>query len=356
MARPGGAHSVSVIIPHKDRPEFLARALRSVMLQRVLPIDIVVIDDGSTYENLQKARRICEAIGKQSSIEFLVNSRNMGANFSRNRGIASAQGEYLAFLDSDDVWLPEKLDQQMLALAREARPAGLGVLCYTGRYRAASAGEIIACQVPNRKLPQSEILFTNFIGTLSSVLVDRASVIAVGGFDESLGASQDWDLYIRLRRRVKFVRVPQPLCVYYDHDQSRISKANQDRVRSNMILRRKHISRGAKLSDRTDYCRMMAEDLQLAGRKGLAQRFYLHRYSRAGFGQPLKRLNQIADCLRVLVFGLPDIKGKRYAGYRRQLAKLLRSEDVRSAFFEDQRFILNLHQTVSCDMCLFPDA
>jgi glycosyltransferase involved in cell wall biosynthesis len=316
-----------------------------VLLQRVLPLEIVVIDDGSSSDNLREAQQVCEVIGNAVNIKFLTNSSSRGANFSRNRGIAVAVGEYLAFLDSDDAWLPKKLICQMTALARESRSAGSGVLCYTGRYRASEGGEIIARQGSNRTIPQHEILFTNFIGTLSSVVVDRTSVVAAGGFDEGLSASQDWDLYIRLMERVKFVRVPKPLCVYYDHGQPRISASNRVRVRANIALRRKHALDGRKLSARADYCRMMAEDLQLAGREKLARRFYLQHLLLARRGKPLGRLVDAIASTKVLLLGLPNVRRERYAGYRRNLARLLRSEEAKSSLLEDQHIILKLQQT-----------
>ena len=337
--------SISVVIPHKDRPKLLARALCSVLLQRLRPIEIVVIDDGSSGDNLRKAQQVCERIGKAVNTKFLTNSESRGANFSRNRGIAVAIGEYLAFLDSDDVWLPDKLICQMAALARESRPAGSGFLCYTGRYRTSEDGEIIARQVSNRTVPQDEILFANFIGTLSSIVVDRTSIVEAGGFDESLGASQDWDLYIALMDRVKFVPVPEPLCVYYDHGQPRISASGRVRVRANIALRRKHALDGRKLAARADYCRLMAEDLQLAGRETLARRFYLQHRLLARRGEPLGRLVDAAASARVLLLGPPDIRRERYARYRRHLARLLRSEEAKSSLLEDQDIILKLQQT-----------
>src|SRR5262245_57790462 len=116
---------VSVVIPAFNRAHCIGRAIRSVTNQTYPHIDIVVVDDGST-DGTAKA---IQNSGSTRPLQIIQLDKNYGAPEARNRGIASAKGQYIAFLDSDDVWHPRKIAQQVETLRQ--RGLGFGV-CYTG--------------------------------------------------------------------------------------------------------------------------------------------------------------------------------------------------------------------------------
>ena len=106
--------SVTVIIPHYNRPDFVRAALMSIHGQTVKPAEILLIDDGSTPENQEKLKKLSDLA------TILITPRNMGVSKARNFGAQNAKSEWLAFLDDDDIWLPDKQKRQIRYL--EAHP------------------------------------------------------------------------------------------------------------------------------------------------------------------------------------------------------------------------------------------
>ncbi len=197
---------ISVVIPTHDRPEELKRALLSVFVQTRLPDEVIVVDDGSTPAVTSE---IFSDTPTGISTILLRNDTPKGANNARNRGIIAATGDWVAFLDDDDEWLPEKLSKQMLALKDDDR---IGVL-YSNTiilfdelglsYRSAFrlGGDI-----------HEILLIENYVGATSSVMV-RRSALNDNWFDESMPARQDYDLWIRLSRQWMFACVSAPLVI-----------------------------------------------------------------------------------------------------------------------------------------------
>ena len=200
-----GASRVSVVIPTHDRWRMLRRALLSVRRQSRRAAEVIVVDDGSTDET-------CCGIEREFPEVSLLRQENRGVSAARNRGVAAATGDWIAFLDSDDEWLPVKLERQLAAL--EESPGYR--LCHTGeiwirngrrvnpRRRYAKRGGWIfeAC------LPLCAI-------APSSVLIGRDLLEEIGGFDESLPAGEDYDLWLRICCRWPVVLVDEPLVVRY---------------------------------------------------------------------------------------------------------------------------------------------
>jgi len=263
---------ISVIVPHRNRLPQLQTALGSIGRQTCQPLEVIIIDDGSSPPHVPTLDKIKSCIPGIDAIKIVLIDAHRGANHARNRGLAVATHHLIAFLDSDDIWLPTKLERQILALGDSA---GQGpVFCTTGRYRAYPDGTIICRQASRLKLSPETIRQSNFVGTLSSVLVDRASLETIGGFDETFDASQDWDLYIRLSDlHPTHVSIPEPLCVYVEHPGPRISSAHRAKVRSLIKIARIHVG-AASLP--WELCQNLADNLRKL-RKPRSAHVYMSR-------------------------------------------------------------------------------
>jgi glycosyltransferase involved in cell wall biosynthesis len=199
---------VSVIIPTRNRSNLLEPSLRSVLWQRNVDFETIVVDDGSTDDT----PRVLRSLGDR--IRVVRHDRSQGVSAARNRGIAEARGEWVAFLDDDDLWAPDKLELQLQALRRADR-----------RWAYAGAVEItIDNQVLSGRPPASpervvaELMSRNLVPAgASNVIVWKAWLSMPTVFDGSLYHSADWDLWIRLARRGAPACVSKPLVAYRFH-------------------------------------------------------------------------------------------------------------------------------------------
>jgi glycosyltransferase involved in cell wall biosynthesis len=203
---------VSVVIPAFNRAAVLPEALDSVLAQTWKDFEVLVVDDGSTDDTESVLRPYVERDGIR-----LLRQANGGPSAARNRGIAAARGKYVAFLDSDDLWLPIKLAIQIPLL--EARPAAVmaygnllnfdpdrGTLRLRYRPRSMRTGDLYRLLVYKKLLCQA-----------STVVVRTAVARRVGGYDESLRRSEDRDFSTRLAREGPFLGVPEPLAIMRLH-------------------------------------------------------------------------------------------------------------------------------------------
>ncbi|WP_313603900.1 glycosyltransferase family A protein [Rhizobium sp.] len=335
--------SVTVVIPNFNRTDLLRKCLASIQTQTARPQEVMIIDDRSNTEHLFAIEKIIADFRDELNIGFLINDTNRGANYSRNRGIASVTTDYTAFLDSDDLWMPEKLEIQMAAIRRAMKLDGRPILSATGRYRVNDVGRIITCQFGRETYDYDKICRSNFIGTLSSVIVDTAVARDVGGFDEALGASQDWDFFIRLADHVQYVGLSDPLCVYVDHSEERISSNSTKRIVANTQLRRRYAKQKRLLdSVQSDANIRIAEDLQIIRKFNRARVYYtFHRYNK--LPRLFKAISPKSIILRLLfLIGAPDLKKSRYDGYKEKFAKLKTKTAYRNKFERDQHIIMEM--------------
>lgn len=198
---------LSVIIPTCDRPMQLRRALESVAAQTTgLSCECIIADDGSNGK-CGEVRSIVASFDAQ----YCSTGGGKGGGEARNRGAAVAQGAFLAFLDDDDAWEPGKLSEQVPLMAT----ADTG-LSYTGLTIIGTDGSRrYSFRKPRHEHLYRSICRKNFIGTTSSVMVRREVFEAVGGFDPTLPALQDYDFYIRLLRKYPITWTASPLTIYY---------------------------------------------------------------------------------------------------------------------------------------------
>jgi glycosyltransferase involved in cell wall biosynthesis len=210
---------VSVVIPAYNRAASIGAAIDSVLRQTFTDFELVVVDDGSTDDTLAAARRITDP-----RLRVIAAPHNMGAAGARNLGVAEARGTWIAFQDSDDEWLPEKLAKQMARLATPADSTTGStnwVACYCGLLTVgalnARPGERTALRyVPDPSVKPVEgdilesLLVRNLIST-QTLMVRRDLFLALGCFDEETTPIEDWDLAVRLACRGPIAFVDEPL-------------------------------------------------------------------------------------------------------------------------------------------------
>ena len=206
MTRMPESSMVSVIIPAWNAARTLPRAVDSVLAQTWAELEVIVVDDGSVDGTLN----VLGGYGNQLRV---VSQANGGPSSARNRGLSEARGQYVAFLDSDDHWLPEKLERQVALLDTRLE---IG-FCSTATTVVDSQGK------PVRDWPcwndRAALLETLFMqsalvsGSTSGVLARRELLLESGGFDEHLCGFEDPDLWIRLAARTGYVCIPEALTI-----------------------------------------------------------------------------------------------------------------------------------------------
>lgn len=199
--------TVSVIIPTYNRAHLVGRAIQSVLNQTYQDFEIIVIDDGST-DNTEDIIREFQKTDKR--IKYIKHEKNKGGSAARNTGIKAARGEYIAFQDSDDEWLPEKLEKQMRVF-ENAHPE-VGVV-YTGFLRIENDKENYipsSWVIKKEGNIHNELLKGNFV-TTQSIVARKECFEKAGIFDESLPRLQDWELVIRLSKCYNFKCIDEPL-------------------------------------------------------------------------------------------------------------------------------------------------
>lgn len=205
--------SISVVIPTYNRAELVLRALRSVLAQTRPAEQVIVVDDGSTDDTGPLVRI------QFGSVDYLA-QENRGVSAARNRGIEVATGEWIALLDSDDEWLPEKLERQMACLEQEPDYR----LCHTDEIWVRRGRRVN----PRRKhAKQGGWIFRDCLPLCaispSSVLIHRSLFEEVGRFDETLPACEDYDLWLRVCSRWPVLFVPERLVVKHGGHEDQLS-------------------------------------------------------------------------------------------------------------------------------------
>src|ERR1700722_10248665 len=216
---------VTAVIPTRNRPALVKRAIASVRSQGYEPIDIVVVIDGP-----DDATRAALAATADDRLRVIALDKSVGGSDARNTGVQNARSEWIAFLDDDDEWLPGKIEKQLAlaAPATEPYPVISGQLIAKGPY-----GEFIwPRRFPGDGEPLSEYLFnrkTFFRGEgqlQTSMLLTRKSLMELVPFTSGLRKHQDFDWYLRVSQTpgAKFHFVPEPLVnLYLEEDRESIT-------------------------------------------------------------------------------------------------------------------------------------
>lgn len=207
--------SVSIVVPTFKRPDFLERLLASITTQTLKEFEVIVVDDNSPNKN--DYRPVVEKYAAKFPLTFISNEENRGAPYSRNLGIRRAKYDYIALVDDDDEWLPEKLEKQVQAF--KEGPETLGLV-----YTWADVVEV----AKNKRYPfyqgtinghaRKAILHECFIPS-PTVMVKKEAIFNAGLFDESFPSCQDWDTWTRILFSGYEVKVlPEVLTLYHKHE------------------------------------------------------------------------------------------------------------------------------------------
>jgi len=201
---------VSVLIAAYGRADYLNQALKSVLDQTFDDYEIIVVDDCSPEE-------VVHAYELPESATLIRLEKHHGlACPGRNVGIRAARGKYIAFLDVDDIWLPDKLETQVRAL-EQAPDAGLAYCHYIKVDDSLDADPDQRRVLPARDGYARGMIVRNLIGAPSCVLARRDVLIECGLFDESLVSCSDWDMWMRIAARYPLLSDPEPRVLYRSH-------------------------------------------------------------------------------------------------------------------------------------------
>jgi glycosyltransferase involved in cell wall biosynthesis len=286
--------AVSVVLPTYQRASALRSAMASVLSQDFTDLELVVVDDASTDDT----QAVVEGF-HDDRIRYLRQPTNLGVSAARNRALRASRGDLVAFIDSDDEWLPGKLRKQVDRMAE--LPAQVGLL-YGGTENVEPDG---SCRIV---LPQQrgDLRFAlarrNVVHGTSGVLMRRAVVSAIGFFDERVPAAEDWDYWLRAAQFFQFDHLDEPL-VRYSNDASdalRKTLATADNQRARQRLYEKHRSRMRHAGVDHLFLVDTARRLRRAGEHEAAQRAALRALRSAPFSLAVHRtlLRSVADTRR----------------------------------------------------------
>jgi len=203
---------VSVIIPCYNAEETISKTIESVISQTYKEYEIIVIDDGSTDNTV-------DTVYRNFTNVKIFSQKNSGVSVARNKGVSLAKGELIAFLDSDDIWMPEKLEKQVAVIDfgydMVHNPANN--VCKIG------SNEWIPDTTVIKEVKEGDYLkelFTgNFIVT-SSVVIKKDCLVDVGGFRKNFKNCQDWDLWIRVASKYRIFQINKFLVLYQVREDS----------------------------------------------------------------------------------------------------------------------------------------
>jgi glycosyltransferase involved in cell wall biosynthesis len=200
--------SISAVLPAFNAEDTIGEALRSVLSQTAPLHEVIVVDDGSKDGTAEAARTVDSSVRVESTT-------NRGVSAARNRGADLATADFVAFLDADDMWRPEKLASQEPLLSAGA------AMSTTGTAVLDAAGAKIGGFLPSvDEDDQPEALLTRFmtLGTVSSAVVDRGLYCSIGGCSTALQQCADWDLFLRVAKRARIEPLPELLTVRRVHE------------------------------------------------------------------------------------------------------------------------------------------
>ena len=204
--------SVSIVIPTYNRANLIARSLRSVLDQSYEDFEMLVIDDGSTDQTAAVVAGF-----RDQRIIYTRLARNSGAGGARNVGIKMSKGQFLAFQDSDDEWLPQKLAKHIEMFKKGS--SKLGVV-YSDKQRILKNGTTSYHESPaivsGRLINPATRFYQVFRLGIQSIVMKRECLDAAGYFNEALPALEDLELFIRLSSQCDFCHIREPLVKYYE--------------------------------------------------------------------------------------------------------------------------------------------
>jgi len=229
---------VSVVIPTYGHERYIAATLESVFAQSFLDREIIIVNDGSP----DCTARLLAPFADDRRISY-VEQAHAGPSAARNYGLQMARGEFVAFLDDDDVWPAEKLAWQVEAM----RASPTAVLVY-GSVETFGRSATLQKVIRPAGRVRENFRIRNLIASPGQTLIRRSALAAVGGFDETLWGADDWDLYIRLAAIGEFLYDPRLALRHRVHEANASGRAWLMYLNDCRVLR-KHFGRVPALHD-----------------------------------------------------------------------------------------------------------
>lgn len=222
---------VSVVISSYNRRQLLAGALRSALRQRQVEFEVIVVDNGSTDDTLEYL-----AGCQDPRLRIIRNEVSLGSVGGRNTGLAAARGEWVGFLDDDDLWSPDKLGSQLQAADATGRD-----WVYTGCVHIDGKGRIISGRPPLPPERVAEELPFRFVvpGGMSNLIWRRTCLDVDGLLDPRLPFPADWDVSLRLSRTGLPAAVLRPLVAYRQHENNMSRDAERFQQELDLLERKR---------------------------------------------------------------------------------------------------------------------
>jgi glycosyltransferase involved in cell wall biosynthesis len=294
---------ISVVIPTYNYAHFVTKAVESVLDQTYRHFEIILVDDGSTDDTPERLRPY------EDRIRYVYQD-NQGLSAARNTGIQTSRGDLVAFLDSDDLWHPRKLEFQVRCLAESPRICLVAADVVKGLQ--GEWADLESSSLPTRPVTLREMLIRSRFGP-SSVLVRRHCFDIVGLFDTSLRSAEDRDMWIRILSHFPAVKLALPLWWYRQHAGNMSKAASRMEECEMKVLRQALDSIDTVRHDRLLRCKVL----------GYTSRSAAYRYDMAGM-----RIRAVHRVLRSLLLWplpfQPDEAGTRFERPKMLLLFLLR--------------------------------
>jgi glycosyltransferase involved in cell wall biosynthesis len=271
---------VSAIIPTYNRADTICQAVDSVLQQTYPRVEVLVVDDGSTDDTLSRLERYGDRIQ-------VIAQANAGPGAARNRGIELSHGEVLAFLDSDDLWFPTKIERQVALLEKvdESVPC-----CLCNAVLRFSDGRELLSFDRGRLCPQyeegiwlnaAEVLASRFVMFNQMVAIRRTALVKVGGFNEGFRCLEDYELALRLALLGPWAFIRTPLACWNEGSTGSLAReahTQKDRLRQNEQRIREMLLATLEESGRhQEFKRLMQWELKRVGREIKAARVQQQR-------------------------------------------------------------------------------
>ena len=258
---------VTVVIPTHNRSDMVGHTIQCALRQNDVDLEVVVVDDGSTDQTADVITHLGDA-----RIVLVRQDRAEGVSAARNRGIARATGEWIAFLDDDDLWSPDKLAAQLHAATSLSRCwACTGSVAVNTALDIVAGGPPLSADAMVRQLPLRNVVPAG----ASNVIARRSALVAIGGFDVRLRHLADWDVWIRLAELGPPAVVGEPLVAYVLHPTNASGDAGTIAAELARIEQRYREHRRGVPIDRAFAYRWAAWHFLRVGRRDRAVRAYL---------------------------------------------------------------------------------
>lgn len=229
---------ISVIIPCYNRADMVGEAMDSILQQDYKHHEIIVVNDGST-DDLESA--LSPYLEK---IIYLDKKKNEGVSAARNDGVKISTGRYITFLDSDDVWLPNKSKSQ-LELLEKNNASGMAVGACS--YIDINQNPILSSTYPLKSITYNDLaIFTAIPGSTSNVLIRKSVLDDVGCFDTDIHAGEDRDLWMRIAYKYPISIVSEPTVLIRVHDTERVNRSYDIVLENRKAINQKIINSSLK--------------------------------------------------------------------------------------------------------------